>query len=220
DPRGPLVLTQAGTYTLYLYGSGANTGTYAFKLLNPALPTTALAFSTPVSGTLANPGDEAIYTFTGTAGQRIDYDALVTNRSLNVLILSPSGSNILNRNAADDGGFSLVEPGTYRVFLYGSGVTTGSFGFQLVNVSAAPAVAFNTVVSGTLTPGLNNHYYQFVGTAGQHVYLQELGTATGGQLELYANGLTPNPQFLHSARLDTDFQATLPSDGTYVLVVR
>src|SRR5207253_4795488 len=67
--NGPDVLPSSGLYILTIYGGGSSSGAYSFNLLNAALPVAPLILGTPVSATLANPGDEAVYTFTGTAGE-------------------------------------------------------------------------------------------------------------------------------------------------------
>ncbi len=75
-------LSTNGTYTLAVYNNTSyNSATYSFEAIQNVNPTSALTLGTAVTGTIANPGDEATYTFTVTpaqiaAGQRIFFNAL------------------------------------------------------------------------------------------------------------------------------------------------
>ncbi len=215
---GPFGLPEAGTYNLVVYGNGATTGSYGFDLRQPALPVTPLTLGNPVTSTLANPGDQAVYTFAGSAGERITYDALVSSSAqLNVLFRSPSADQLLNQNANNDAGFTLPEDGTYTLTIYGNGAATGSYGFQLIDASSLPVAPFATTVSGTLNPGLSEALYQIVGSAGQTLYFQALGTDSNGRWNLYSPG--PSPSYVNGAAIDADFQVTLPQSGSYYLVL-
>ena len=215
---GVITLPEAGAYDLGIYASNGATGTYGFDLFQAALPITALALGTPVTATLANPGDAAVYTFAGSAGQRITYDALLSNSSqINVVVQSPSGAQLINQNAASDTGFTLPADGTYSLTIYGNGGATGSASFQLLDASSSPVAPFGTAVSGTLNPGLSETLYQIVGTAGQVLYFHALGTDSNGHWYLYTGG--PSPTYINGTTLNADFQATLPQTSSYYLVL-
>ena len=55
-----------------------SSATYSFEAFQNVNPTATLTLGTEVTGTIANPGDEATYTFTGTAGQRLYFDGLAS----------------------------------------------------------------------------------------------------------------------------------------------
>ena len=218
---GPYALPRTGTYTLTIYGSGNATGSYGFNLRQPA-PIPAVpsnyVLGTPVMGSLANPGDQAIYAFSGTAGERITYDALIpSDGSIDVEVVTPSGGQLINENAFSDAGFTLPVAGTYTVVVYGSGSATGNYSFELEDVDAAPTVPLGTTVTGTLSPGLSDASYQFAGKAGQVLYFQHLGSDNNGRWDLYYD--PTDPTFVNGVGLASDFEVTLPSSGTYVLVL-
>jgi hypothetical protein len=75
-------LANTGTYIVGIQGSSATDVNYSFRLLAPTFATTALTLGTPVSSTITDLGEEDTYTFTGTVGQRIYYDALERNGGL------------------------------------------------------------------------------------------------------------------------------------------
>jgi YD repeat-containing protein len=212
----PATLPESGTYTLTISGHGA----YGFDLRAAAMPVQMLALGTPISGTLANPGDQANYTFTATAGERIDYDSLIPNDGLiNVSIRGPSGNQVSYPNPASHLGFNLPENGTYTLTISGTGAATGNLSFELLDLDAAPPVPIGTTVTGTLNPGLGEAVYQIVGTAGQTLYFHALGTDPNGTWKFSEIGSTSPANYLNSNPLNSDFQVTLTQSGTYTLVL-
>ncbi len=75
-----VTLPTTGTYVLAVAGQNASqcSVSYSFEVFDNVNPTSALTLGTTVTGTIANPGDEATYTFTGSAGQRIYFDGLAS----------------------------------------------------------------------------------------------------------------------------------------------
>src|SRR5262249_11405854 len=140
------------TYILTIYGDAGSTGAYSFDLFNAALPITALTLGTPVAGTLANPGDEAEYTFTATAGERLFYNATVNSSGIGALLKGPSGEQLFNINAAGQNGpYTVPEPGAYTLLIYGDDAMTGNYGFDLRQPALPVApLTLGTTVAGTL----------------------------------------------------------------------
>ena len=81
-----VTLSSTGPYLLAVVGQTATTASvsYKFEVFDNVNPTSALTLGTEVTGTIANPGDSHTYTFTGTAGQRLYYDALAVTSYLPV----------------------------------------------------------------------------------------------------------------------------------------
>jgi YD repeat-containing protein len=218
----PIILPVAGTYTLVLSGSGPATGGYGFDLLQSAFSVAALTLGTPITGTLANPRDQAAYTFTGTAGQRIAFDDLATGvLGFNVHLVSPSGTSLINQEfEADTGLITLPENGTYSLAISFDFGATGNYAFQLLDETSAPLVPLGTTVSGTLNPGLGGAVYKIAGTAGQTLYFHALGTDSHGRWNLYTGGPSPTEVIgSGSTGLTGDFQVTLPYTGGYDLLL-
>src|SRR6266567_638397 len=110
-----------------------------------------LASSNIYSGTISLPGQEDRFTFAGTAGQRLYYDALDYDfDAINVQLISPSGGIVfLNGNSDSDvGPFTLTETGTYTLLLKGSAETTGDYSFRMLDVAAQPFVSLDATNSG------------------------------------------------------------------------
>ncbi len=218
NPEGPIVLTQSGTYTLDLYGNGATTGTFDFAVSNPVESVSPLAFNTPVTATIANPGDEYEYTFSGTPGEQLYFNPSSTYAGgQQAQLFDPFGNLVVNSNWSDNQGpLTLTRTGTYNLILFGYGATTGTFDFQVLNAANQPAVTLAATTSGTLNPGTSTAIYQVSGTAGQRLLFHSLASG-GADWTLYS----PGDEVVQGANqnIAIDFTATLAGTGTYLLVV-
>ncbi|MFO1460363.1 MAG: hypothetical protein U1G08_13260 [Verrucomicrobiota bacterium] len=209
-------LPTTGNYVLVLYGYSPTPVIYSFQAVSFTITQHALNLGPVVAGAIANPGDQEVYTFTGTPGQRIIYDALDADfLQINARLLSPSGIVLNEWNSdSDQAPFTLNESGSYSLVIDGIGSITGPYKFRLYDVANLTPLAFDTVVTDTLNPGISARAYRFEGTAGQHLYLDGLGANAGGQFFLY----TPNNASWASGGIGGDFETTLPVTGRYVLV--
>ncbi len=169
ESDGTVTLPYTGTYLLAVVGQNANNAapTYKFEVLENVDPSATLTLGQAESGTIANPGDEATYTFTITAaqiaaGQRLFFNALDPYiGSLNAILTDSNGSTIFNNNASyNEGPYSLTYAGTYTLTVYSSGTSraTGNYSFAVDDVTApASSIALTsgsgTTVSGTLATG-------------------------------------------------------------------
>ena len=123
--------------------------TYSFEAIQNVNPTSAMTLGTEVNGTIANPGDSHTYTFTGTAGQRLYYDALASCSTYSFAELTdPYGNAFFNTSASsNEGPYTLTYSGTYTltIYSYGNQRATGAYAFTLDDASTATNIA--------LTPG-------------------------------------------------------------------
>ncbi|BCL35091.1 Ig-like domain-containing protein [Nostoc sp. MS1] len=215
-------LTNTGTYLLVIdgYNSNNNPINYSFKVTNPPTTTTALTIGNTVTSTISQVGETDEYTFTGTAGQRLYYDALINNNASTIYaqLISPSGQQVFYNGDADSDRtpFTLTETGTYRLILDGNGNSTGDYSFRLLDASAATAITFDTSITNTLTPGLETDIYRINGTAGQKLFFNSLiSSFVSATWTLYS----PSNQYVTNANLSSDFETTLTNTGTYLLVI-
>ena len=212
-------LSATGTYVLAVVGQSASNSSvsYKFEAFDNVNSTSTLTLGADVSGTLTNPGDEASYTFTGTAGQNLFFDGLSASSGIDAYLYNPSGSEILLTAASSDSGpFTLSQPGTYKLTIYGSGVSTGNYDFRLLDTSAQTLTPTSTptTVSGTITPGTGANIYRIAGTAGQKITLtSDAFSSTSGNWYL----INPNNNEVTGAGFGSSFSATLPLNGPYVL---
>jgi hypothetical protein len=208
--------TYPGNYALVLAGGG-NSVSYSNQVSTFSYATNALTLDVAVTNSIVNPGDQVFYTFTGTAGQRIYYDALnPATPSINATLISPTGVTFSLGNASyDHGPMSLTESGTYLLQFDGSGDTVGPIAFEVLDAGVQPPLPLDTNLSGMLAANTTS-VYQLAGTKGQHLYFDaQQVDASGGYWNLY----DPNNNYISGANLASDFEVTLPVQGKYLLVI-
>ena len=119
----------------------ATNDTYSFKAYVPALTTTSnITFGTTYSGTVVNPGDTHVYTFTGKPGQQVYLDGL-TGQGLSAHIFDPNGDVVAGYTGSqlfeltdDSGPLTLTTTGadqTYQLVI-GGYAQSGPFSFRLL----------------------------------------------------------------------------------------
>ena len=214
-----VTLPQTGQYLLLAgFGSDTNPQPYSFRVVTPTNTTNALAFGATINGTLSEPGESDYYTFTGTVGQRLVYDALDNDfDNVTVQLVTPSGNAPLHHNAdSDSAPITLTESGTYTVRLYTGDDVVRDYSFRIIDAAQAPAVALtlDTQIEAVLVPGTRQDVYRFNGTAGQKVFMDAMPTNSGAAWYLYG----PQNQQLSGAGLASDFEVTLPQTGQYLLL--
>ncbi|QUY44819.1 RHS repeat-associated core domain-containing protein [Acaryochloris marina] len=213
-----------GDYLLVLNGSQFNSGTpvdYSFQVVTPETTTAALTIGDTVSGTIDEVGDQAEFTFAGTTGQQLYYDALGLSSNVSLSLEAPDGTRLFNFFADvdfDAGPITLTQDGAYRLIIGGDNISTGDYSFRVLDVPAtAQSVTLDTPVTGTLDPSREADFYRLSGTAGERIRLDSLSISENfpGSWILYNS----NNQAIASSSLGSDFVATLPVDGDYLLVL-
>jgi hypothetical protein len=252
-------VAEDGVYTLSIATDfdSANTHTYSFSL--SALPRDS--FATEVGATVAPDQPAAgagrietryaqdVYTFTGTARQRLLFDVLEVNGAcgnlpfgdLNWTLRRPNGDPVsggpLRSCTEDDKLIELVEAGTY-VLSVTTNTTPGiTYGFTLTPLPAQtfPIQVGDTVGPDSPAPGAGRieapyaqDIYTFNATAGQRLLFDVLEvnggcSGTGGSLGWRIRTPSGNNLFGAFGSMvscdDDQLIDPLPEDGTYSLVV-
>ncbi len=186
--------------------------------LNPQPLTGSFTIGDAVTGSIAVPGQPVVYTFTGTAGQFLHFETQTPSANpLVVQIWSPGGQEIFFGPIYDNQALVLPDSGTYQLTVAGQDAATGNFAFRLADVSGAPPVDVGQVVTGTIAAPSGSTYYILAGTAGERVLVHN---ASGG----YPSGMWTlyGPDGANVSKLtslSSDFVATLPVTGTYLLAL-
>jgi hypothetical protein len=222
-------LGSAGTYTILVDPSGANTGSTTLTLYN--VPADSTGTITPggaaVTVTLGTPGQNGTRTFTGSQNQRISLKTTNSTIALyNVSITNPDGSTLVAPTGMFTGsGFidtkTLPANGTYTILIDPTGTNTGSTTLTLYNVpadfSGSTTINGATVTVALSTPGQNGNV-TFSGNSGQLVTVQvtnnTFGLVTVKLLKPDGTTLTSTSSSGSSFNLA---QQTLPSTGTYTI---
>jgi YD repeat-containing protein len=188
---GPMTLPQSGTYKIYIDPPGSSTGQITTTLYNATPVTgTITAGGSAVTFTNTSPGQNGVYSFTGTASERVSLavqsvsfsSSYFYSPSATVSIVEPNGTTLgsivaYNTNMYSPTDFlsvqTLPSSGTYTVVV-APGPYTGTAALTLYNVpadaSGTIAIGGSTVTMTTTTPG-QNAYVTFSGTSGQSVSL-------------------------------------------------
>ena len=207
----------AGDYLLAARGRGLDAD-YTFNLVTPDLVATPMVLGETINGTIDEKGEQDSYTFTGTAGQQLLFDALGGSR-FQLSVTDPNGKVLVNSNSTDsrvdrgpDQGLVLSTDGTYRLTIDGYREARGDYRFRVLDRSAATTVDLDTDILGTFdTQGTT--LYQFNLDQRQYVYFDALqGT---GNWTLYA----ANGQKVNSSSLTFDQEFWLEG-GDYLLAMQ
>jgi hypothetical protein len=226
----PVTLPQNGTYIVHVDPWGSGTGHMS---LDPELvagdPVYAIAANgVLVSGSNGGAGQNALFTFTGSASQKISL--VVSNSTMgsaNVSILKPDGTTLVSSFSIGSGsGYvdttTLPVNGTYTIKADPSSTNVGSVDMRLYTV---PAVVTGTVTPNggtasiaTTAPG-QSAKLTFTGSAGWNAVLKMAAgsactatvsmTAPNGSTKIAATTVSPNGQL----------SASLAANGTYTVTI-
>jgi YD repeat-containing protein len=230
----------AGTYTIQISPYSNTTGTTTVTLYSvPADLSGSITVggsSVPVS--VASPGQNGLYTFSGTAGQRVSLKAvtgaLASPAQVTAKILNPTGGVLGSTGYVNASSTGFIEPttllttDTYTVWVDPNLGTTGTTTVTLydvpADVSGSITAGGSSVPVSLATPGQNGSL-TFSGTAGQRVSLKAVTGALASSAQATVQILNPGGGVLGSTGLmnasstvliDTK---TLLTTGTYTVFV-
>ena len=154
----PRTLTPAGTYTIFVNPALAETGSVKAQVFTvPPDLSGAITAGTPLHVATSAPGQNALYTFTGTKDHRMSLHLTSnTYESVKVSILKPDGTALFTPayTLLTSEGFrepvKLPVTGTYKVKVDPVDGATGALDVTLYDVTADVAAAI--AANGTPTP--------------------------------------------------------------------
>ena len=109
----------------------------------------------PLTVTIANSGDNAAITFSGTANQRVSLNLTAVSISFSyVSIRKPDGTDLVSSRAVFTSGkfidtVTLPTTGTYTIYIDPNGTATGSMTLTLYDVPADQSVALHPTVTSS-----------------------------------------------------------------------
>lgn len=221
-----LTLPVTGTYTIVVDPNSTFTGTMNLTLHNVPADVTGpiTAGGPPVTVTTTTPGQNAILSFTGNAGQHISLNLTnVTITSSAVTVKKPDGTTLVSApNIGTSGTFldtvTLPATGTYSILIDPALAATGAMTLALYDVSntTGTIVIGGADVTVTIdTPG-QNAQLTFTGTAGQIVNFDWTGSIGYGipPYIVKPDGTTLSTSFWYDAN-----GYRLPVTGTYTIAI-
>ncbi len=223
----PVTLTQAGTWTLVIDPYSSDTGSLSITLTSVPDITGTITLGTAKVVTISNPGQQAVYTFSGTAGQQIA--STITGNTFancgNVYLQGPAPNSTEIGFACTQDGFTdpavLTDTGTWTLVIDPSGSDTGSLSITLSNiVDVTGSITLGTAKSVTIsTPG-QRALYTFAGTLNQKITTNITANTfpNCGDVYLLAPDQTTTIYTTCTQNAFTD-PVTLTQAGTWTLVI-
>jgi hypothetical protein len=188
----PQTLPANGTYTVLVDPQLADVGSIDVQVyLVPNNVTGTISSGTPVTVTTTVPGQNAVYTFTGSSTQRVSVNlSNVTYGSAKVSILKPDGTNLTSPLFVPNTFGNFVEPvklpvnGTYKIVVDPTGASTGStdIGLWFVPGDVTGSVTANVAKHVSITTPGQNSVLTYAGTSGQRITV-EVNNVTLGTTE-------------------------------------
>lgn len=223
------VLPTSGTYAVLIDPELSYTGNVKLALYNaPDLTGTIMTDQVAVTPTLTVPGQRALYTFNGTAGQWVNLGLTgVSIASSTLSMLKPDGSKLASTTIGPSGGSldpatALPETGTYTIVVDPVSNHTGSMTLAL----SSPVTGTIALDGAPVTVSLNKPgkiaQYTFNGHAGQWVSLglTSVGLTSSSISLLSQDGTTLASTAVGTAGGALEVPNPLPTTGTYTVLVR
>jgi hypothetical protein len=222
-------LPVSGTYKLVVDPNLDKTGKVTLKLYNvPPDASSSMTIGAPGSTvTTTVPGQNANFTFSGTAGQRLALSMTGVTVSSGSLTLKNPDNSVLKGPQAFATAPTFIDPitltqtGVYTLVLDPKGKAKGSVTLTGYDVPAdtSAALTLGSQATGTTTvPGQRNQF-TFNGTLSQRISLSVLSSDFSGTISLLKPDLSvlaSTPVGPAGGFLDT---TVLPVAGTYTFVV-
>ena len=224
-------LPTTGTYTVLTDLSNSSTGTLTLQLYDvPADASGSLTLGSGSVSTNTVPGQNSLFTFSGTASQRISiavssgsFSGGTSGNSANVYFKKPDGSTLTSVFVISSG---FIEPqtlpstGTYTVLTDPSNSAVGSAtitGHSITDNSGTVTINGGATTVTTSAPGQNGDY-TFSGTASQQVTVSVASNTTSCVTVTLKkpDGSNLTSTFACGASFSLS-QQTLPTTGTYTI---
>lgn len=221
----PSTLPTTGTYSIVVDPAGTNTGTITLTLMSYLSGTLSLDGTATVS-TISSIGQNARYTFTGTAGQWVSLGMTnVTLTLATITLWKPDGTQWTSTSVGTSGGSldaptALPTTGTYTVTVNPAAQYTGNITLTL-STEVSGSVTINAAATPvTISRAGQNARYTFSGTATQQATVKITGN-TLGSVSVYL--YTPSGAFqtgtTNSAASFNLSTVTLATTGTYTITI-
>jgi hypothetical protein len=247
---GRRVLTETGTYRLRVNAQSNNTnhvGTYSLRVRSiPADQTFAIQPGDTVTnnlpadgaGNIEVPGAWDYYTFAGTAGQSLSFEAISKSAAfagwLQWELKTPSGASVFSNFFTDSGRKTLPETGIYTIRVcVGANHPNyvGTYAFRIftlpgdvrLNIQKGDLISEGVPVTGAgridEPGGLDT--YTFSGIAGQRVNFDQLNVAPAFAGNLYWQIVAPGGSNWFAGYFTgiVKQRRTLPETGNYTIRV-
>lgn len=184
-----------------------------------------------VTGSIAGPSYQEVWTFTGTAGDRILISAAPTGGTLvtQIRLSNPSSSEVLNTTAYQTD-YKLLASGTYTLTIQDQGLShTGTYSLTFIDITSGSltsagdadggAIASAATVTGQVNAVTDLDAFTFSGVAGNRVLIDAVATS-GPSFNTTLFLYPPSGGAAEVITYSNDgIDAQLAATGTYTVVV-
>ncbi len=222
----PSTLPTTGTYTLVVDPAGTNTGNITLKLMSYLSGSLNLNGAATIS-TIATVGQNALYTFSGTAGQWVSVGfTSVTLPFANITLYKPDGTYLTATSIGPGGANSLdltaalPTTGTYTLTVNPSGANTGATTITLSSELTGTVTLNAAAIPVAIGRAGQNARYTFSGTASQQVTVKITGNTLGSTtVNLYTPSGSYQTGTTNAAASFNLSPVTLATTGTYTITL-
>ncbi len=211
------VLESSGTYYLLVHNELASASDYSIQWVPTLANPEAIAIlpDTVIANSLSELGERQTFTFEGTIGQQLYFDAKTGSSNLTVTISGVDG--VVYQGNLDSSGsidrIAIPYSGIYTVRVDGQQEAIGDYAFELLDRAASAQLEFDTPLSGSLDPN-QTLLYRFEGVAGEKLQLETLLADSAANLTLYG----PDGEQIDIGT-GGNFSRTLFASGPYTLAL-
>lgn len=224
-PIPPGTLPTTGTYTIVVDPAGVYTGNITLKLMSYVSGTLNLN-GTATTSTISTVGQNAKYTFSGTAGQWVSFGfTAVTLAYADIALLKPDGTYVTGTSIGTAGGSldlsaALPTTGTYTLTINPSGTNTGHMTITLSSEVTGSVTINAAATTVTLSRAGQNARYTFSGTASQALTVKITNNTLGSvAVTLYTPSGSIQAGTTQSGASFNFASGTLPTTGTYTITL-
>ncbi|MEL6110190.1 MAG: FG-GAP-like repeat-containing protein, partial [Planctomycetota bacterium] len=217
--REAIVLAETGTFTLAVSGFLAANGPYQFQIHEvPETIPESIAIGDPLEATLGVPGQELHYEFSLTESRSLFFDVTSNEGLLSWTLTGPGMTTLFDAATIDQGVVAFADPGDYALRIDGELDTTGTFEFQIHDVTPGPPVPLayeDGVFAEIETPGQTDHY-SVDAASGDIVFVE---TRLGNSSDLAIKLVDPAGDTVFEGVFDDLPPITLTQSGQHVIEV-
>ena len=222
----PITLTKTGKYLIEFEGYYGSTGStsFDFQLIDASDQVSPLTLNQTFNGSVSEPGQRDIHTFTLTKTTIVYADTLDGNGNANWQLVGPQGvvdsRNFRNTDGAARSGTDpvamVLAPGAYQFIVTNNGNNTATYAFRLLNLSVGTPLTLGVDTPISLDPAVGTQAYSIAAKAGDVLHLSVGG---GSNVSLRLIDSTGRVVAFLSNASQGITTAPLGLTGTYTLLV-
>ncbi len=221
-----VTLSSDATYQVQVQaGQSGGSGNYNITYYDATPQTEVMNLGQTTTGTIDNPYRTDNWTFTGTAGEVVQFNLInSSNPAIAFDLTGPNGYTAFTNATASSGSITLPTSGTYTLTAHGTQQQTGSYAFQIVNAGITDLTLGAPITQTIQGTGQAQIYRLNIAQAGQ-VNITLTDSTSTDENELYESlGTVPTrgqfqPLYYTGASADKQLSIPTAAPGIYYILV-